>query len=387
MTKVLNLIANKRFLILLFSIVTVGITIQRYFLPVNSDGWSGYNNFIIFKQSFYHLINGQDIYQLFLHEHQDLFKYSPTFALLMGVISPLPNFIGLLIWNGLNIGVFFYAFWKIPFSNKNYRYFAFLFILIELITSTQNSQSNALIAGLIILAYLALEKNKVAIAALLVVSTVFIKIFGIVALVMFLFYPNKIKSGLYVFLWTILLAVLPLIVVPYEQLIFLYKSWLNLLQNDHSTLMKFSVMGILQSWFGVSANYKSIVLFIGMIMFCIPLIRFKTYAIPRYKLLFLASVLIWVIIFNHMAESATFIIAVVGVAIWFFTKTSPSKLDYVLLISTFILTSLSPTDIFPASVRNNFFIPYTIKVLPCILVWIKINYELLTLKLPPITSE
>jgi hypothetical protein len=387
MSKIIEVITNKKFFILLFLLVAVGITVQKYFLPLNSDGWSGYNNFLIFKQSFYHLINGSDIYQLFLHEHQDLFKYSPTFALVMGIISPLPNFFGLLVWNLLNIGVFFYAFWKLPFANKNYKYIALIFVLIELITSTQNSQCNALIAGLIILAYLAIEKNKIAVATLLIISTVFIKLFGIVALAIFLFYPNKNKSSLYVILWSILLGVLPLIVVPYDQLIFLYKSWLNLLQNDHSVLMKFSVMGILQSWFNVGVNYKTIVLLIGMITFCIPLLRFKLYKSSRYKSLFLSSILIWVIIFNHMAESATFIIAIAGVAIWFFTKKEPSKLDYTLLILTFILTSLSPTDIFPASLRNNFFIPYTIKVLPCILVWIKINYELLTLKLPPILSE
>jgi hypothetical protein len=238
-----------------------------------------------------------------------------------------------------------------------------------------------MIVGLIILAYLALEKKNIAIATLLVVSTIFIKLFGIVALVMFLFYPNKLKSGLYIVFWTLLIGVLPLVVIPFDDLMFLYKSWLGLLQNDHGTLMKFSVMGILQTWFGVNANYKAVILLIGMVTFCIPLIRWKVYSVPRFKLLYLASVLIWVIIFNHMAESATFIIAVTGVSIWYFTKQSPSKLDTFLIILTLLLTILSPTDIYPKSLRDNFFIPYTLKVLPCILVWIKINYELLTLKI------
>jgi hypothetical protein len=40
-----------------------------------------YNNFRIFKFSFYHLVQGKDIYQLFPDDHWDLYKYSPGFAL------------------------------------------------------------------------------------------------------------------------------------------------------------------------------------------------------------------------------------------------------------------------------------------------------------------
>ena len=47
---------------------------------------------------------------------------------------------------------------------------------------------------------------------------------------------------------------------------------------------------------------------------------------------------------------------------------------------TIVLTMLSPSDIFPAYVRNNYFIPYVIKVLPCILIWFKIQGELIFIK-------
>ncbi|HEV2354772.1 MAG TPA: hypothetical protein VGR89_11040, partial [Puia sp.] len=46
-----------------------------------------YNNFRIFKFSFYHLIAGKDIYQLFPNDHWDLYKYSPGFALCFGLLS------------------------------------------------------------------------------------------------------------------------------------------------------------------------------------------------------------------------------------------------------------------------------------------------------------
>src|ERR1700748_3818047 len=46
-----------------------------------------YNNYRIFKFSFYHLVAGKDIYQLFPDDHWDLYKYSPGFAVTFGLLS------------------------------------------------------------------------------------------------------------------------------------------------------------------------------------------------------------------------------------------------------------------------------------------------------------
>lgn len=367
--------SNKKIQLTFLFLVTLIISIQRYF--VTPDGWSGYNNYLIFKQSFFHLIDGKDLYSYFITDHQDFYKYSPSFALLMGVLAPLPNFLGLVLWNLLNVLILYLGIQKMPLKRSHSNLLFLFFILIELITSTQNSQCNALIAGMIMLAYYHLEKSNMVWATLLIVGTVYIKLFGIVAFALFLFYPHKLKASLFSVIWTALLGLIPLFVVSWPHLMSLYESWLTLLTDDHDSNVKFSVMGILNSWFGLPTTYKTIVLITGIIAFCIPLLRINRYHDPRFRLLFLSSILIWVIIFNHMAESATFIIAVTGIAIWFFTKDSINKLDIFLIILTILLTILSPTDLFPKSIRDNFLVPYTLKVLPCILIWLKINWEML----------
>jgi hypothetical protein len=86
-------------------------------------------------------------------------------------------------------------------------------------------------------------------------------------------------------------------------------------------------------------------------------------------------VMIWVILFNHMAESPTLVIAVVGIAVWFYAAPR-SILDKVLLGLTILLTSLSGTDIFPAAVRHDIIYPYVVKVFPIILVFIRLMIEL-----------
>jgi hypothetical protein len=379
MKKRLSFLDNSKIQIGILFLLVLFITIQRYFLVGSNNGIIPYNNYIIFKQSFFHLLDGLDLYKHYNTEHYDLFKYSPTFSIFMGALAYLPDFVGLFLWNTLNVFVLYYSFSKLPFTSKRALTYAGLFIFIEVITTTQNSQSNALITGMIILAYHALQNNKIGVATLLIVSTIFIKLFGIVALVLFLFYPNKIKSGAYLLFWTLLIGFIHLLFVSFEQLMFLYESWFNLLKNDHSTELKFSMMGFLHSWFNVPVSFKGKALIAGAIIFCIPLVRFRLYKNNRFIMLFLANVLLWVVLFNHMAESATFIIAVSGVAVWFFTKEGKTIVDKVLLALVVFFTLLSPSDIYPSFIRNNYFVPYAVKVIPCILVWIKINYELLSI--------
>jgi hypothetical protein len=377
---------NPIYLAVFLGLISLGITVQNFLKHQKTFDDSGlkyqhYNNYVIFKQSFFHLIEQKDLYQLYPAEHWDLYKYSPSFAVLMAPMSLLPDSLGLFIWNSLNVLVLFFALWKLPKQNDKTRLYMLGFILLELITSTQNSQSNALIAGLLIFALIFLERNQILLAALFIVLTVFIKLFGLVALALFLLYPNKLKSALYTLGWTLLIAILPLAFISIDQLFFLYKSWLHLLQTDHGISTGISVAGWLSTWFGVEA--KTGVVLLGVILFCLPLLNYKAFKEWDFKLLFLSSILIWVIIFNHRAESATYVIAVSGVALWFFTqKRNPANVVLVLL--AFVFTVLSPTDLFPKYIRVNYVVPYVLKAVPCIFIWAKIIFELLLLK--PTTS-
>jgi hypothetical protein len=286
----------------------------------------------------------------------------------------LPNLAGLILWNIFNAIILFYAIWKFPFSDDKKKLFAVGFILIEAMTSLMISESNCLMTGLIILAYLAMEKKNIAIAAFLIILSAFIKPFGLVALSLFLFYPGKLKAiGFSVFWFAVFLA-LPLLAVTPHELFEIYKSWGVMLKNDHDVSYGLSVMGWLHSWFGIEPGYYA--LLAGILLFLLPLLRFKSHQYQSFRQLFLAFILIWVVIFNHKAESPGFIIAIAGVAIWF--SESFSKFNLVLLILCFLFTILSPTDLYPHSLRFQFFMPYTIKAVPCIIIWVKIFYELLT---------
>jgi hypothetical protein len=348
-----------------------------YLDAFNGKEITEYNNYRIFKFSFFHLIHGQSLYTIYPDEHWDLYKYSPSFALLMAPLAYLPDILGLSIWNLLNALVLFFALRMLPFKNAAQSLLLW-FVAQELLTSLQNSQSNALMCGLVIAAYAHMQRGKPALATLWLVIATLIKVYGAVGFCLFLFYPGKLKFLLYAALWTIVFAALPLMVTRFDTLLWQYKNWGTLMAEDASSSTGLSVAGWLKSWFGIE-NSKTYVSLIGLLAFFIPLLRFRHYKDEVFRLLFVAFMLIWVVIFNHKAESPTFVIAVAGVGIWYFAMPK-AMWRTAILWTVFVFTCLAGTDIFPPEIKKDFIYPYTIKALPCIIAWVIILAELILLK-------
>ena len=363
---------------ILFALVVLIVSFQIWLLPggyVDGAYYTQYNNYVIFKQSFFHLIHLQDLYASYLHEQWDFYKYSPTFSLLFAPLAILPDIVGLIIWNGLNAFLLFLGVIYLPQFSQKSKIKILLFVLIELVTSMQNAQSNAMMVGLILLGFCYLERGHFFWGIFFIVLTVFIKVYGILALGLLLFYPNKSKLILYTSISSAVLFLLPLLAIGGAQLVFLYESWWNLLKDDHTNSFGLSVMGWLTSWFRITPP-KMMVLLFGTLLLGLPLLWWRRYSMYAYRVIWLASLLIWLVIFNHKAESPTFIVAVVGVTIWYYCKPR-GVVDLTLIVLVFIFTILSTTDIFPNYIQDNFFDPFAVKAVPCIVVWARISYELL----------
>ena len=364
-------LANLNLLFCVYVVVAIVVSVHRYIL-----GPDDYGNYLIFKNSFNHLLQGKDMYALYPELHIDLFKYSPTFAVLFSPFTMLPDFLGLILWNLLNAMALFFAVKMISIEEKK-KVFILWFILIEMITSTQNYQSNALIASLIIFVFVLLERKNYLVAGICVAVGFYIKLFGVFGALLWFIYSGKTNFLLSACASMILLFAFPLLFVSLNELIGIYKSWFNMLASDSPHELNHSVMSIMKHWFGLNLN-KIYVQLAGIVLLLIPLLRWNLFQEKVFRLLFLCSILIWVVIFNHKAESATYIIAVVGCAIWFFYS-EQKAFDVFLIVLLILFTCLSPTDLFPKFLRQDYIVPYSLKALPCILIWIKIQYQLLSL--------
>lgn len=337
-------------------------------------GEDAFNNYTIFVYSWKHLLANVNLYDP-SPDHYDLYKYSPTFAFLMAPFAVLPRWAGLLLWNFLNMLLPVWAIGKlgIPQKQKN---FALFIVLIELLSSVQNSQSNGIMLGLIIGAFALFERKKVAAAMLLICLGFYIKIFAAVAAVLLLFYPHKLRAIAAGIIFAVLLAVLPLLVVSWNGLAAQYENWLHLLGNDPAHGQNFSFMTLIERNTGLHTS-DVFYLVPGIVLLLAPLLRIRHWGDFGFRLLFLCSILVWVVIFNHKAESPTYCIALGGIALWFVRgeKTTARKIA---MLVTFVLVALSPTDLFPKYVREHIINPYALKALMPVAIWLWITWDLLT---------
>ncbi len=358
----------------LYLLVALFATNRNYFLPSSKIAdihclVSQYNNFIIFKNSFFHLISGADLYQSFPHEQYDLFKYTPTFSLIFGIIAVLPNYLGLLLWNLLNVMLPLFAIHQIFGLNQRLKTIFTLLLLPEFFTTILNSQSNGLILGLLLFAFSAIQKNETRKAVVFILLTAFIKLFGVFFFAIFLIYPNQLKkAAINGIIFSFLLLLMPLLIVDLSYLIKLYHSYFNLLKNDGSQFVKYSFAGWLNQWFSFYPS-KNIVVLFGFIVQLLPVLLVKNWT-DKSRIIYAATFLIWMVVFNHMAESATYIIAVGAIFLAFSTFEKLSIVHLLLLLFMFLSAELGPSDIYPKELRVWIVETAQLKAFSCILIWL-----------------
>ena len=115
------------------------------------------NNFLILRTASAHLIGGQDLYAAYPAIHADFFKYSPTFALLWAPFSFLPPVAGYMLWAVACVTALYAGLTRaLP---RQQAVVALGLSWLAVFGDLQRSQSNALCAGLMILAWASLERG------------------------------------------------------------------------------------------------------------------------------------------------------------------------------------------------------------------------------------
>lgn len=323
------------------------------------------NNFEVFRAASFNLLAARDLYGA-NPTHHDFFKYSPTFALLFAPFALLPFSAGLLLWNAVNAAALWIGLGKV--LEQRQAFVARLIVTLDLVGSMQNVQSNALSAGLMILAFWDLQERRELRAAMWVAMGTIIKIFPIIAGVFALFRPYRLpRFVLCSALVALVFAAAPLLVESPSALAAQYRSWQAISSSD-ALMRGFSVMELWHLASGTAWPNWPFQL-AGVAALLAPLVRYSFWGLPRFRLLFLASVLLFCVLFNHKAESPSFVVALAGVGIWF-AVCERRAMDWALLALVFVGTVLSSSDAMPKAWQQSFFEPYRLKTVPVLIVWL-----------------
>jgi hypothetical protein len=304
----------------------------------------------------------------------DIYKYSPTFVLVFGWLSYLPDELGVILWNLLNAGVLAYGLCR-ALPEAKWALAATLIIAVEALTAFQNLQSNPALVGLMLLAYADHRDDRPIRAAGWVALATGIKLYGLAVAALFILKPSRWRAytalGLFIAIW---LAV-PLIMVngSLAEWLDLYARWFRVL-GAYTSPQQLSAMGLWEAWTGLTLPYR-VVQIAALAITLLPIVQRRKWPDEKFRLYLLANLLLFVVLFNQVAESPTYVIALVGVAVYFLAS-SRQWWHTALLVLVILFTSLGTTDLLPPSARQLWYEPLKLKVLPVLLVWVALNIEL-----------
>ena len=339
-----------------------------------------HNNFLIFRGVFWHVWQQLPLYEAYPQEYFDVNHYGPLFSLVIAPFAVVPDWLGLVLWC-VSLSLFLYVAVRRSTMTQRQQVFILWFCAHELLTALFMQQFNIAIAAIILLAFFLIEKERDAEAAFFIVVGTLVKLYGIVGLAFFFFSRHKVRFLLSLAGWGTLLFALPMLISSPEYIVGQYYDWFVCLteknsENLESIAQNISLLGMVHRTTGLQFSDLWLIL-PGMLLFAIPYLRLSQYRHVAFRQTLLASVLMFVVLFSTGSESSGYIIALVGVVIWY--TAAPwhrGAWDVALLVFVFVLSSLSPSDLFPAYLRREWVQPYALKALPVTVVWLRLCWEM-----------
>ncbi len=346
------------------------------------------NNYRIFRGVFWHTLQCTSLYAEYPLEYYDVNHYGPFFSLVVAPFALMPIPLGLVFWCiALSLTLYF-AITRSTFSSWQ-QMFVLWFCSETLLTSLFMQQFNIAIAAIIIASYALIEKERDFWAACLIVLGTFVKLYGIVGLAFFFFSRHKGKFVLSLLFWGVVLFVAPMIISSPAYVVSQYHEWFVCLvekngENLASEAQNISALGMVRRVLGNPQYSDLLILAPALVLFALPYLRFKQWRNEGFRMTLLASVLLFTVLFSTGSESSSYIIALSGVCVWYFAAPwQRGKADIWLLVFVFLLSSMGSSDLYPRVVKREYIQAYSLKALPCLIVWLKLCWEMMVKNYEP----
>ncbi len=346
------------------------------------------NNYRIFRGVFWHTLQCTSLYAEYPLEYYDVNHYGPFFSLVIAPFALMPIPLGLVFWCiALSLTLYF-AITRSTFSSWQ-QMFVLWFCSETLLTSLFMQQFNITIAAIIIASYALIEKERDFWAAFLIVLGTFVKLYGIVGLAFFFFSRHKGKFVLSLLFWGVVLFVAPMIISSPGYVVSQYHEWFVCLvekngENLASQAQNISALGMVRRVLGNPQYSDLLILAPALVLFALPYLRFKQWRNEGFRMTLLASVLLFTVLFSTGSESSSYIIALSGVCVWYFAAPwQRGKADIWLLVFVFLLSSMGSSDLYPRAIKREYIQAYSLKALPCLIVWVKLCWEMMAKNYQP----
>ena len=345
------------------------------------SGPSSYNNYLIYKGAFLHVLSQKNLYLAYPAEYFDIYHYGPLFSIVIAPFTYLPDWLGCILWAIANSALLLYAIYRLGFEKRTLQIIAAI-VLVENLTATHNVQFNPMLTAWLLLAFHFVKKERLLLATLFIMAAILTKVYGVVGLAFFFFTPNKSRFFIYSLIWFLVMFCLPMLISSPHYVWQTYFDWYQSLaekneENFAASMQNISIMGIVSRVFSLKELSNGWFLIPAFVATILPLAKVSNWNKTRFQWLYFSQLLIGLVVFSSSSESPTFVIAVTGVAIWYVVQPiSSGKWKNLLLALVIIFTVFSATDLFPKYIRNHIIDPYALKALPCFFVWVVASLQL-----------
>ena len=341
---------------------------------------ASYNNFLVFRGVFDHLFSSLPLYEAYPLEYGDLNHYGPVFGFIIAPFAMLPVWLGLSLWCLCLSLSLYWAVRRLPLPVVLTSLILWL-VLNDFYGADFKQQFNIAVAALVVGAFVMIEKRREGWAALFIVIGTFVKIYGIVGLAFFFFVRRKWRFVGYMALWSAVALLLPLLFVSPEYLWAQYQAWyVDIAQKNAENMFcaytNISLVGAVRKISGSTAYSDLLIIVPAMLMFLVSYLRIGQYKYLGYRLTILASLLLFVVLFSSGSEVSGYVIASLGVGIWWVTLSPPRRgwLEWLLL--ALVLFASFSYNLLPTKFYRGVFMAYALRSLPFAAVWLHCIWRL-----------
>ena len=305
-------------------------------------------NFAVFSDATVNFWNGISSYtDEFQEQHRRFYIYSPVFNVLFAPFAYLPRVVGAYAWNLLNYALLMAAICHLPASLRRHRAGIMLFLLCIISQSIFCFQYNLSVAWMFLWAYILLERGKGFWAVLLIMVSATTKIYGGIELGLLLCYPRFWRNAGYAALCGVVLLALPVLKTGVDGLVPWYADWFAHLTQHHEitgTYPSLVFMPPFDTWFLPNMRWVQAIGLCALtaVMFS----QYRRWSDFSFRAQLLGIMMGYIVLFSEAAESHTYVIALAGYMLCYYTWAQRTKLDALLYWGSLVFMSLMPIDMF-----------------------------------------
>lgn len=275
----------------------------------------------------------------------DVYLYGPVFNVFFAPFAYLPKMIGPFVWNVFNYSLYFLSIFTLPSKfTPEIKSKIFLYTFLILAAAHLSFQANVMVAYIFLFSFSLFEKDKPFWAIVLILFSGFVKVYGVFQLGLLLCYPRLWRNVFYTLSIAVFFVIIPVINAKIGNVLAYYMTWIDMIAG-HKADRVWQTFYYMKPWQNISAYSVYIQLGTLGTLATILLLSFKKINSVNFRLQSLGILMTWMVLFSNAADTHTYLIAMLGYMIWYWSLESHHLFDKVMFYTLLIVVIVVPIDV------------------------------------------